>query len=251
MIGMTAPFSQEFLSKNWPRGKWQLGPGTYGGACGCEKTSFRNVFFSFFPVRWLNIICMILFMVQRSGTLTSWGKGSLFTPHCLQGSSTVPGGFLAGILKHQQYDYICEAITSHSRKVSWFSWQLFGASEFWNISGRWCGKRDDFDSIKQKHVINWFLFCFFNFWSLLMTFTFGFKQLATRGMYCKTKCWLLTWYWPRKLKEKLCPLLMGNPLHGSWQRPFFVWPWTSRVNGMFQEFLEWEIHTIDKVLSFI
>ena len=44
----TAPFSQEFLSKDWPRGKWQLGPSTgYGGACGCEKTSFRNVFFFF------------------------------------------------------------------------------------------------------------------------------------------------------------------------------------------------------------
>lgn len=28
----------------------------------------------FFSVRWLNIICMILFMVQRSGTLTCWEK---------------------------------------------------------------------------------------------------------------------------------------------------------------------------------
>lgn len=68
----TAPFAQEFLSKNWPRGKWQLGPSTYGGACGGEIRVIQNVFF--FSVRWLNIICMILFMVQRSGTLTSWEK---------------------------------------------------------------------------------------------------------------------------------------------------------------------------------
>ena len=35
---------------------------------------------------------------------------------------------------------------------------------------------------------------------------------------------------PGSPKTKLCPLVVGNPLHGSSQRPFFVWSWTSRVN---------------------
>ena len=33
---------------------------------------------------------------------------------------------------------------------------------------------------------------------------------------------------PGSPKTKLCPLVVGNPLHGSSQRLFFVWSWTSR-----------------------
>ena len=33
---------------------------------------------------------------------------------------------------------------------------------------------------------------------------------------------------PGSPKTKLCPLVAGNPLHGSSQRLFFVWSWTSR-----------------------
>ena len=46
-----------------------------------------------------NLDEVILLMVQKSGKPTSWGKGSL--SHYLQGFSTIPGGFLAGFLKHQ------------------------------------------------------------------------------------------------------------------------------------------------------
>ena len=35
--------------------------------------------------------------------------------------------------------------------------------------------------------------------------------------------------YPGSPKTKLCPLVVGNPLHGSSKRPFFVWSWTSRV----------------------
>ena len=35
--------------------------------------------------------------------------------------------------------------------------------------------------------------------------------------------------YPGSPKTKLCPLVVGNPLHESSQRPFFVWSWTSSL----------------------
>ena len=44
------------------------------------------------------------------------------------------------------------------------------------------------------------------------------------------KKWMIYIYiYPGSPKTKLCPLVVGNPLHGSSKRPFFVWSWTSRV----------------------
>ena len=43
--------------------------------------------------------------------------------------------------------------------------------------------------------------------------------------------WLVhqkTYQLPGSPKTKLCPLVVGNPLYESSQRPFFVWSWTSR-----------------------